>query len=336
LSSVLHGIWRIPPDKGTLEERMQRKRHDLIIGLFVLVAIVTTGILIVKFGGVKKHGRYYNLTVLFGTAAALMEDAPVFYAGVECGNVQKIYPVSKDHRKVRVVLRIKQETVIRKEDTITISTISLLGDKIIKITPGDIEQPSLQPDSITEGKDPVEIGDIFTPDLQNDIQSVVKGLADLVNQENRELFSKTIKNLYLASIGLSEDLDNLREILSADTRISIKNIIANFEKASGNLPLLMEQLTMFLSENTSHVEDLIVSLRKSSDDVSKFISSLQTLVRDISNPDGTVGRLIHSRDLYDNVISIVEGIKLYGLLGFQKVLHEKEVEERKGRGPWRR
>jgi ABC-type transporter Mla subunit MlaD len=232
------------------------------------------------------------------------------------------------------VLRIRQDTDIRKDDAVTISTLSLLGDKIIRITPGDISQPILPPKAVIDGVDPIDIQEIFTKELQSNINEVVRGLADLVNEENRVLFSKTIKNLYLASVGLSDDLEHLRQILSEDTRISIKNIIMNFEKASNDLPVLIGQMTAFLSDNTGHVEDLIVSLTRSSDSVSKFMSSLQMLVRDISNPEGTLGRLIHTSELYDNINSIVEAIKLYGILGFQGVLHQKEIEERKKKEIW--
>ena len=313
---------------------MQRKRHDIIIGLFVLTAILTTAFLIIKFGGFKSTGNFYEVTVLFNTAAALMQDAPVFYAGVECGSVQRILPVSSEQRKVRIVLRIRQDTIIRKQDTITISTVSLLGDKIIKITPGDPSQPIFSAKSVIEGEDPIDITDIFTQELQSNVNEVVRGLADLVNEENRILFSKTIKNLYLASVGLSDDLENLRQILNEDTRVSLKNIISDFEKASKSLPILMEQMTTFLNDNTEHVEDLITSLTKSSDNVTKFISSLQMLGRDISNPEGTFGKLIHSTELYDDISAIVEGIKLYGILGFQSNLYQKEIEKRKKEEIW--
>ena len=207
---------------------MQRKRHDIIIGLFVLAAIATTAYLIIKFGGTKRAGSYYEITVNFNTAAALMHDAPVFYAGVECGKVQRILPVSDESRKVRVILRIKQDTPIRRKDIITISSLSLLGDKIVKITPGEPSEPVLPPYSQIEGVDSIEIQEIITPELQANINSAIRGLADLVNEENRVLFSKTIKNLYLASVGLSDDMENLRQILSQRLSILLKKVIKLF------------------------------------------------------------------------------------------------------------
>ena len=313
---------------------MQTKRHNIIIGLFVFAAIATAAYLIIKFGGTKRAGNYYEITVNFNTAAALMHDAPVFYAGVECGKVHRILPVSDETRKVRVILRIKEDTPIRRKDIITISSLSLLGDKIVKITPGEPSEPVLPPYSQIEGVDSVEIQDLITPELQANINSAIRGLADLVNEENRVLFSKTIKNLYLASVGLSDDIENLRQVLNEDTRNSIRKIIENVEKASNNLPVLIEQMASFLSENTNNVEELIASLTRSSYGISKFVSSLQSLVREISSPEGTIGRLIHSSELYDNLNALIEGIKLYGLLGFQNILQQKELEERKTREIW--
>ncbi len=315
---------------------MHKKRHDLIIGVFVLVAIATVGFLIVKFGGARKHGKQYKLTVLFSKVSGLIEDAPVHYAGVERGSVDEIIPPTETLPKVRVVLLIYEDTTIRKDDTITISSVNLLGDKIVKIIPGDVSAPPVSPGSTVEGEPPLDFSDVITPGLQEDVREIISGLADLVSERNRELFSKTMRILYLASEGLVADLGNLREVLSEDTLISVKRIISNIDDASNNLPALTEQLTAFVDKNTSDVERLVISLRKSSDDISRFISSLRNLMQAISKGEGTIGKLVHSSELYDSASELIEAIRFYGLLGFQEKLHEKELEKRKGKEIWER
>ena len=313
---------------------MRTKRYDLIIGIFVLVGLTTMAFLIIKLGGVQRGWKYYKLTVFFNKVSGLIEDAPVYYAGVECGSVEKIIPVSQKFPKVKVVLRIKQGTNVREQDIITISSVGILGDKIVKIIPGDTSASTWPAGSTIEGKDPLEITDVVTPALQADVQEIVRGLADLVNEQNRELLAKTIRNFYIASEEIVDDIDSIKQILNEDTLESIRKIVSNIETASRALPVLTDQLTSFINDNTGNVEELIISLTKSSDDISGFINSLNILIREISRGESTLGKLIQTSELYDNINAVIQGIRFYGLLGFQNILHQEELEEREQEKVW--
>ena len=315
---------------------MQKKKNDLIIGVFILIAIVIAAGLIIRFGGVRRPGRYYKVIVFFSTVSGLIEDAPVHYAGYECGAVDEIRPPTDVFPKVRVILRIKENIIIREQDTVTIASMNLLGDRIVKIVPGDFSAPPVKSGLPIEGKDPLDIGAIITPGLQEDFRDIMSGLADLVNEQNRGLFSRTIQNLYLASDGMVEDINNLRGIFNEETVQSMQRIINNLDKASSALPELTEQLAGFVDKNTGDIEGLIVSLKKSSDDISGFISSLRGITQAIARGEGTIGKLIHTSELYDNLNALAEGIRLYGLLGFQERLYEEELEKRKQREIWER
>jgi phospholipid/cholesterol/gamma-HCH transport system substrate-binding protein len=331
---------------------MRGKRHELIIGVFVLCAILAAAVMILRFGGgYRRHGRYYKLTVYFNSVSGLIVDAPVYYAGVECGKVEEIMPPTEDFPKVRVILQISEDYIIREQDTITISTLGILGDKMVKIIPGDISAPRWPPDSTVKGEDPLDpfqaidqaTAILRSEQFQEDLQGFVSGLADLVNEKNRELFSMTIRNLYLASEGLADDLENLREILSKDTRDSIKNIISSTEevvskvaKASEDLPRLTQTLASFVDDNTESMEDLIESLTRSSNDLSNFIRSLRATMRDLSRAQSTIGKLLYEDEIYENLNAVIQGIRFYGLLGFQEHLHQQEMERRKKEEIWDR
>ena len=330
---------------------MRSKRHDMAIGAFVLIALVVSGALIMKFGGFDKRKKTYQITVLFSDVVGLIKDAPVYYAGVECGKVDEIIAPSPGYPKVQVVLNVNEDTTIRNQDVITISSISIIGDKIVKIIPGEFSAPVVAPNSRIIGRDPFDPWSSFeeatkvlvSPEFQQDLKRIVQGLADLVNEQNRERFSLAIRNLLLASQSLIDDLQNLRDILNDDTKDSIKSIIAsaeriidNVEAASDDLPELSRLLTKFIGDNAGNIEDLIVSVKGASDDLSGFLRSMRGFVREIGRGEGTIGKLIYDSDLYDNLNAVVEGIKFYGLLKFNEKLYEQELERRTEEEPWNR
>ncbi len=321
---------------------MRKRRNDLIIGIFALVAILVTGSLIVKFGGGRKRGRHYTLTVYFSDVSGLIEKAPVYYAGVECGSVDRLIPPSAGVRYVGVVLRINEKTIIRKQDVVTISSINMLGDRVVRIEPGDVTAPALAPGSTFRGVDPISITDVFTDALgiltdeqfKRDLHDTVAGLRELVSEQNTEFFKKTLLNLYLASQHIVEDLDKVRDFMGADKAEALESIIKNLEAASRDLPQLTAQLSAFINRNTGNVEELIVSLTKSSSDISSFIASLKVLLREISKGEGTLGKLIFTSELHDNLTALVRGLRLYGLLGYQNILHKEELEKRRRKEIW--
>jgi phospholipid/cholesterol/gamma-HCH transport system substrate-binding protein len=190
--------------------------NEVKVGIVVAVAIVILifSAFIVKEGEIRGfRTKEYTVKVIFNFVGGLKETAPVRLAGVKVGQVEKIRFIQEPLTKVEASIALKEAIQLRENAQFSITTIGLLGEKYIEITPGSLDAPIVEPGAILIGKDAVDISEVFShaggamQDLGDIISSVREGegtVGKLVTDE--ELYDN-----------LNAMIKNLRE-LSADVK----------------------------------------------------------------------------------------------------------------------
>ena len=110
---------------------------ELKIGVVAVAAIALATLLIVAVGGAAGFSwQRYDLKTNFPDVKGLKSGAVVRVAGVEVG---KVGEVALSGAQVEVILEIKKgnEQRITTESRASIGSLSLLGEPVIDITPGD-------------------------------------------------------------------------------------------------------------------------------------------------------------------------------------------------------
>lgn len=117
----------------------ERKKVDLVVGVFVLVGVICLGYLAIKLGKLELvGGDYYELQAEFSSASGLKPGAPVEIAGVEVGRVRSIQ--LKDYQAA-VRLAIQQQVVIYSDAIASIKTRGIIGEKFLELSPGGSGEP---------------------------------------------------------------------------------------------------------------------------------------------------------------------------------------------------
>jgi len=105
---------------------------------------------------VKKGYRFYT-TLHFSDGVA--EGAPVRYAGVNIGRIEKIalyFDEVEKKTKVKIGVWVNsEEQKIEKDAMVTVNTLGLLGEKYVEVFPGNPAGGYISPDEMVPGKDPV-------------------------------------------------------------------------------------------------------------------------------------------------------------------------------------
>lgn len=116
---------------------MQKSKHDVWVGLFVLIGAAAVLFLALKAGNLLtlSFDSGYTVVARFDNIGGLKRQAAVKSAGVVVGRVQSITFDTKSYQ-AQVELAINKGVVFPKDTSAKILTAGLLGEQYIGLEPG--------------------------------------------------------------------------------------------------------------------------------------------------------------------------------------------------------
>jgi phospholipid/cholesterol/gamma-HCH transport system substrate-binding protein len=138
---------------------MPRVNTEVIVGFFLLLGLLALGYLAIKLGRMELVGSGgYTLHATFSNVGGLRTGAPVEIAGVEVGWIESI--ALKDYQ-AQVALRVKDGIKLPEDSIISIRTKGLIGEQIVKISPGGSDRIIPPGGVISETEPPVDIMELI-------------------------------------------------------------------------------------------------------------------------------------------------------------------------------
>ncbi|MFA6034390.1 MAG: MlaD family protein, partial [Myxococcota bacterium] len=190
---------------------MDRERAMQIrVGFFVLMAFVIFLVTVFVLGREKNLFKHHvKLYAYFSGISGLKPSAPVRLAGVDIGTVSAIeLPGKPGDKLIRVTLKLNDDVMnhIRADSEASIDSQGLLGDKLINISIGSAESPTI--------KDGATIKSLDVPDLSKVIDTGREALEN-IRQITRDL-KKTVSGLSTEAV--QGDLKDIIHTVSMMTR----------------------------------------------------------------------------------------------------------------------
>ena len=141
---------------------MYKKTHELIVGIFVLLGLITLIFMALKVSGLSIGDfgqKTYQVNAEFTNIGSLRTGAAVRIAGVEIGTVKSITLTSGySGFNANVSLQIKdQYNQIPRDYSAAIETSGILGDSFIALKPAKIELPGLYEDKYLKNGSIIEL-----------------------------------------------------------------------------------------------------------------------------------------------------------------------------------
>ncbi|WKB51938.1 outer membrane lipid asymmetry maintenance protein MlaD [Eleftheria terrae] len=147
---------------------MQKSRHDLWVGLFVMLgagAIVFLALQAANLLSVSFEDTYV-VDARFDNIGGLKPRAPVKSAGVVVGRVESITFDDKTYQ-ARVRLELERRFAFPKDSSAKILTSGLLGEQYLGLEPGAEEATLAQGDVITQTQSAVVLENLIGQFLYN-------------------------------------------------------------------------------------------------------------------------------------------------------------------------
>lgn len=258
-----------------MPSQQQVRWSQLRVGLVVIIASITLGVLIFLMSGTAGlFTKKITLIAYFDNAGGLRKGAPVRLEGVDIGNVTDIRVVPS-HGKTPVMTRFKvvlDDAAIKKDSIAMLSTAGVLGETFVDIDSRDAKG------SAAENNDTLRVHE--SPDLQDVIrasQGTLQNVDVLVRRVDRIVGQIESGNGSIGKLIYDETLyDKLNTSLN-----QVQGMMNQISSGKGSVGKLL------------YSDDLYNKLNASIDNVNKIVD-------EVNSGKGTIGKFLKDPALYDN------------------------------------
>jgi phospholipid/cholesterol/gamma-HCH transport system substrate-binding protein len=292
--------------------------NETKVGALTAIAIT---LLILGFNFLKgktlfKTGNF--IYAKYKDTKGIMVSNSVFINGFQVGSVYDIENSDKNLSSIVVAIKLKDNYNIPINSVASVKE-NPLGTSSIGIVLGDSPQYLKTGDTILTASTAGILGDIMDKlgPVGDQIKATVHSLDSVLKNINT-IFDPTTKN------NLQGVIANINKT-TASLVVSSASIQSMLNEQSGAISQSMNNVASFtknLSDNNEKVTRLLTNVEKTTDNFAKAdingsvealkatIANLNTILEKVSSQDGTLGKLMNDKALYDNLVNTVRSANI--------------------------
>jgi phospholipid/cholesterol/gamma-HCH transport system substrate-binding protein len=244
------------------------KNHNVVVGIFVTVAIVLFGACLFLIGNQHKaFNRHVVFYTNFQSVDGLPKGATVRVNGMDAGQVINLQIPASPSQKFRLKLSVEDRLhgLIREDSFVTVETEGLVGDKFVLIHSGTDRFPEAPPESTLASKEAF------------DLTKMLEQAQGLINQAGTTLtaLQGTMKDV---SGRLDTTLDTATGTLrTADGTIrNVNGVVLDVRNGKGTAGLLLED-----PATAADVRKSIANVRQTTEKLNDTSTRADNLLADV-------------------------------------------------------
>jgi len=221
-------------------------KRDTKVGLFALVGLLATGIVIFIIGNERK---VFDAKVTFKTSfqdvQGLKAGAPIRLSGIDIGNVTSVAhaPNPVDDRLYVTLSVVKGEVERVREDSVAkIANKGLLGDKMLELTPGTPGRPLLSPNSTVHSEEPADASNLIAQagemakKADHILANVEKTTATFADDRVRSNLEQSLQSVTMILDSVAAGRGYIGRLISDPNEAAhISQVIEHIEQSTGKL-----------------------------------------------------------------------------------------------------
>ena len=300
--------------------------YEIKTAILVLSGIV---LFIIGFSYLKSNDVFVSDRVFYAVyddVEGVSNGTPVTISGFNVGSVQDI-KFYKNTSKLLLKFRVENDFIFSKNSVAQIYETGLIGGKALSVIPKYGEELAKNGDTLKS--------------------SIAPGLTELVNDKLSPLQEK------IESMVVSADsvLLSLNSVLNNEAKLEIQSSITNFSSTVSDLKSSASTLDDMLNTNKDQINNIISNVNETSNELSNLSivvdnltqssNSIEKIVNEISNGDGSLNKLIFEDDLINsldaaskNINLLIKDLRLnpkryvhFSLFGKKNVPYKEEQEQ---------
>ncbi|MDR1443884.1 MAG: MlaD family protein [Treponema sp.] len=262
---------------------------DQVVGILSVIALAALVAVIIFLGsGQRWFSKDYQFVTYFDSAAGLSKNMAVQYKGFTIGRVKSFDLTQDDRVEVRFYIFDTYISRVRRGSLVDISISPVgLGNQFLfysGLGSGMMEEGELIPAvSSVEGREALNRGIAFIPKQDDSIGVILSQVNSLL--ASVETLVKDISGAFEGTGGTA-----------------LGRTLGNVEEISRNLTGIPDTVEDALDQLLGTVDQLAAS-------VQPILTDLQAISGDLSDPDGTVARILDSQGpVYTNLVATLESV----------------------------
>ena len=283
----------------------RKNKNAVIVGVFILVALLIFVVLLFTLGGEKKSfSKKITLKVMFTDISGLKEGNNIWFSGVRVGTVKDIHLKAASEVEVTLNVEEKVRSFIHKDATVKISSEGLLGNKLVVLYGGSASSPIIENNDYVAAQETSPNDDIMVV-----LKSAGKNLLEISGNINE--VSKKI-NAGEGSLGkLINDpsaLNALQATLSNFRTVSAnsKKVVANMEGFAARMNTQGSSVNKILTDTliydsvnaiVSQIKELTVTAGAFSNNIKTFSENIKNASGSLEDTTNTVGMILRSKEM---------------------------------------
>lgn len=277
------------------------------IGVFVISVLITSFFVINYLRGKDLFNREMEVISYFDEVDGLNVSAPVFVKGFKAGKVTEVEYDSKAGI-FKVTCSVLRDFTIPEDSKLTIYATDLLGSKGVKIQLGTSEVMAENGDCLASAFQTSMVDDLVaqvTPIMEkvsNTLDSLtvtVAGVNALLCEANQDNISKTLAHLEKTM----KDVSSIAAVIEGRSA-DLDAFITNLSELSVKLNTVAEKVDGTVDGVSQVVGEI------SETDIKGVVESFHTLLKNINDPDGTVGKLLVDGSVYTSLDTLLVDVDI--------------------------
>lgn len=327
-------------------------KKAVIVGVFILVALVIFIAGILTLGGQKKtFEKKVPIIAVFKDVGGLQVGNNVWYLGVKVGTIKKMTFIKNSQVEVVMNIEIKDQQFIKKDAKAKVGSEGFIGNKLVVIYGGSPASASVVKDDVLAVENGLNTDEILSTfqqnnknlvDVTNDFKLISKRLADGKGTIGKLMTDETLVNnlqaavtsLKSASGYVSNYTSRLQSKGSLTNELITDTVIFSRLKSTAvqlqHAAVTANEVTDNMKLVSNNIKDVSNNIKDVSKNLNTGNSPIGVLLNDpvaANNLKSTLSNLnAGTKKLYDNMEAIQHNFLLRGF--FKKKAKKEEAEKK--------
>ena len=270
--------------------------NPLKVGLLTLAALASIVIMSLKITTNKSgFGDYVTYKTVLKDASGIFEKSSIKVAGINAGRIKSIELNGADG--ALLTFEMLEGIKLTDNSRMKIKSVGFLGDKYLDIVLGDQNAEKLPPESFVK----VESGEGFE-ELTKDAGEVLKEVKEIAKTIKESLRDEQGRNMVKEIIANIHDITASLKRITTGNEDKINQIIDEVKAISEQLAFETDRY-----QKGSLMGDL-AKIGPILDKADFAVSDLKTIIADLKDGKGTVGKLLRDDAVVDQVSQTLSSV----------------------------
>ncbi len=262
------------------------------MGLVILAAITLLIYGIIWIRGTRFGQEAYSVAVIFPNVGSLSAGDPVSVSGVLKGKVKKI----ELHKgEVLVHFTLEKDVVLKKDARFTVMNIGLMGERFMAVETGKSDT------LLAWAPYPRGFYDTGIPEVMGMMGRMMDEVKQLVEALRGSIASPGYLGKLTSIVEQAEEASRRINGMLAKNENKVSTAFDDLSRAAS-------QLKTVIAKNSQAVDSTVTNLHTASQKITPLVEGLDSLrlsfsriAHHIEKQEGTLGKLVYDRTLYDQM-----------------------------------